>query len=482
MNRYLNLLIGTLSLCSLSLTGWAVPTPPPQESEREREEMLFGGEEDEESAEDEFSNGRVQEESQPLEVGGQLYMQLGTSIADSTQVKDHIFQAPTLFELFLDSRPNDQLRGFARGRITWNPSTQPESTGTESGEARTSVLLDELWMKFDANRTVFFTLGQAHVRWGATRIWNPVDVLQPTRKDPLSFYDQRVGVPQLKMHIPIESLGWNFYLIGLTDSVQTFDQAGAGARAEFVFSTVEMGLTGAFRSSADPKAGLDLSMGIGDLDWTAECGLTFPDSSDPDIQISTGLEYGISVFDNDVLYIGTEFFYNPNGYDSLEEAVYDKIGVTPEEVDAGFALIEPTLNGESGDTTETSDLIIDDSTSQWINQTLASLNEIEPFYLGKLYGGILISLPNPGSWNEVSFSFLTLSNLSDKSALSRFDVSFTLLRDLQLQTYVTGFWGLPGELRFGPGAWGTLKDKIEVFVELPPTQLMQVGLNLRMTL
>ena len=471
---FFSTLLSLLLLCGGSFQVLAQEADPRDEDifgEEQREEDMFGG------GEETLQNASpIKEPEDTLEVGGSLYMQFAASIPSSDDLNDYTVNAPTNVDLYLDSRPNDRLRGFVRGRLLWDPSTRGGGTaslfGTEAGE-RTQVLLDEIWMRFDAARTVFFTVGQAHVRWGTTRIWNPVDVLQPSRRDPLAFYDLRVGVPQIKMHLPIESLGWNFYLMGLMDSVDTVRKAGGAARAEFVFSTVETGVTGALRYGVDPKTGLDFSMGIGDLDWTGECGVSFPSSSDPEVQVSTGLEYSVSVFDEDILLLGTEFFYNPGGYDSLEDAVYDTLGITRDDVAAASSFIEPGIE-------------LDEETLAASNELLetsaAALSTLQPFYIGKYYGGFLVSLPQPGNWNDVSFSVLTLSNLSDRSALSRLDVSINALTYLQIQTYISGYWGLPGELKPGPDSLGEFGTLLSTVAPLPPSQLLQVGFNLRMDL
>ena len=448
--------------------------------ERDREEDMFGTDP---RSDDIFSDNETDEdtsdpfEEDTLEMGGSLYFQLSGVIPRTQNLNDYAIQAPGNLDLYLDARPNDRLRGFAKGRVLWNPSATDGDTPSTFGtsQKRTDALLDELWMRFDAARTVFFTVGQAHVRWGATRIWNPVDVVQPSRKDPLAFYDLRTGVPQVKMHIPVESLGWNFYLLGLLDLVDTARKAGGAIRSELVFGTVEMGLTGAMRYGMDPKTGVDISAGIGDVDLTGECGLSFARRT-PEVQVSSGLEYTVPIFDEDSLILGTEFFYNPGGYNNLEDAVLDTLGFSDSEVELATQYFQ---NRDAGDLDAAN---LSPESQEALDKYSQSLQQLEPFYIGKLYGGALIMLPRPGTWNDTSFTLLTLSNLSDLSALSRFDVSYQALTYLQVQTYISGFWGRPGELQPGPGAWGEIESLLAPLVTIPPRQLLQLGLNLRMSL
>ena len=51
--------------------------------------------------------------------------------------------------------------------------------------------------------------------WGVARFWNPTDFLHFRKRDPLSTFDQRQGEWMLKLHVPWEKAGWNFYAIAL---------------------------------------------------------------------------------------------------------------------------------------------------------------------------------------------------------------------------------------------------------------------------
>ena len=59
----------------------------------------------------------------------------------------------------------------------------------------------------------------------------------------------RLGVSLIKLHLPIESLGWNFYVIGNFEGVDQPKQIGGAFRAEFVYGPAELGLSA---EEADP--------------------------------------------------------------------------------------------------------------------------------------------------------------------------------------------------------------------------------------
>jgi hypothetical protein len=429
------------ALLIILLTALASPAiAQDKDDQREREDAIFG-----ETAAPIRTPPPPKED--PLEIGGMLYMRFDAAFTDSLDIADHALAAPTLLDIYLDARPNDRLRAFVRGRLRWDPTVTEGDTDWEGNAVETvDTLLDELWLKFDLGRTVFVTLGQAHVRWGATRIWNPVDVINTQRKVPLTPFDERTGIPQLKLHLPIESLGWNLMAIALLDEADSFDDIGAALRAEIVFSTVELGLTGALRRDVDPKAGVDLSAGVGDVDVGAEFGMRFGDDSSH-WAASASLEYALPILDNDSLILGAEYFHQPDGFDSLEDAVL--LGLE--------SLAEA-----------------DESASYEIPQ---------PFYTGKHYGALFMMLPGPGNWDHTNFTLSTIGNLSDLSFLTRLDVSTRALTWLTVQTYVQGHYGNMGELRPGRDAFGEAASTVESFgVDLSRVPVAELGLYLRMAL
>ena len=382
-----------------------------------------------------------------LQLGGMMYLRFDWRFTDGEDVSDHPISIPSFVDLYLDARPNDRLRAFIRGRLSWNPTITSGAPAalTPTGD-EVSVLLDELWLKLDIARVVYITIGQQHVRWGATRIWNPVEVINRTRRAPLQPFDERVGVPMVKLHFPVESLAWNFYVIGMLDDVTSLDRAGVAGRAEFVFSTVELGLVAAWRDGTDPRVGLDLSAGAGPVDLTAEVGLTVTGDT-VTVQASVGAEYGIAYGDDDTLYLALEYFYNQTGR-PIKDAIRDAFA-------AGVA------SGSSNP---------------------SSVFALPFFYIGEHYGAVSIILPAPGRWNDTSFSLSTLANFSDLSFITRFDASVKVLTWLTIQAYVAGHYGHEGELRLGRG----ILDGLGAFADLIPglnrfpTQVVDVGLYLRL--
>ena len=411
------------ALC-LALTAPAAALAPPPDDE----DALFGTE----PAPTGDREALLRSQDDHLQIGGLLYLRSVAVLTDSDRLADQRLSFPNILETYLDARPSDRLRAFVKGRLTWNPSlsgTEPPTPAIGVAGASTSAsvdtLLDELWLKFDVARTVFVTVGQQPVRWGTSRLWNPVDMINATRRPLLALYDDRTGVPLVKLHVPIESLGWNFYLLGFTEAVDSFEDAGGAARAEFAFWTVEVALSGAWRAGADPRVGLDLSAGIWDLDVTSEVSATLRRDADwsPSWLATAGVEYGLRLGDEDVLYLGAEFLFNPDG--------------TADTVAALPGLLAGT---------------------------------VQPFYIGRYYAAGYASLPAPGRWDDTTFLVSAISNLSDRSAIVRLDVSQRVLTYLTVQLFVSAHVGEPGELRPGP----------DLNPAIPYTVLGQAGAYLRL--
>lgn len=426
-----------------------VPGPP-----RDIEPDEDGGVFDEEP-----SNTSIVVPEDPLAIGGQLYLRFATTIADRGTPGEQALSMPNLLDLYLDARPEERVRGFISGRLTFDPTINSGDTDLLGGSRDvTSVVLDQMWIKTDIARHVFLTIGQERIKWGATRLWNPNDFVNQRRRDPLALFDERTGVPMVKVHIPYETL--NFYLIGLVGEASQLDAPGAAFRFEAAFSSTEIALSGIAGKGRKTSFGFDISTALGELDFTAEVSLTderdtpkysgtlsFDPVTLPTVsprgewlpRVSAGLQYAFKPNDDDVMYIGVEYFWNPGGVD--ETSLYPAL----------------LLGGD-----------------------------YQPFYVGQHYVGLSWAVPQPGSWDDTSFTLSALGNLSDTSFVARLDFSQTLHTRLKFEAYAQGHFGeRGGEFRFAldipeipadlypPDGFGPISV---------PAPAMVLGLNLRIAI
>ncbi len=424
----------------------------------------------------------------PLTIGGQIYLRSIVQASESQALGKARFFLPALVDGYFDARPSDRVRGMILGRLTYDPTLDANGKATNvnnpafgSGSNTTgssftlptssnpAVLLDQLWVNFDIARTVFITAGKQHVKWGVSRFWNPTDFLTPQRRDPLAVFDPRLGASMVKVHLPSESHGWNLYAIGLIDNAgpaSTLNQLGGAIRGEIAFARSEIGAEAVFQPGRKDRFGLDASSAIGPLDAYVEASLRkgsdvplfrINPNADPAIGLAAQLEpftptnYKVAasggfnttivIAENNNLVLGVEYFYNSIGYDS--ERIYPF-------------------------------LIFQDLTR--IPGTPPSF---QPFYLGRHYGAVYATFTSPSILGEnSSFVLSNLSNLSDRSVITRLDFLTRVLSYLYLEAYADVHYGRHGgEFRLEvnlPPQPPTTTQSISI-----PAPLFDAGLGVR---
>lgn len=359
------------------------------------------------------------------DVGGNLFLRLNANVRGEEGVGDATLSSPSLFDAYLDARPNDRVRGFAQARLTYDFTVQPGEVSL-SGQPveRFRVLLDQAWLKFDLGRVAYVTAGKQRIRWGTGRFWNPTDFLNQDIRNSVDFFDQRLGVNLLKVHFPFEALGWNLYLLGKLEGVDKLDDTGVGARAEFVFGEMELALSSLVQKDVPLKLGGDFSAGVWWFDVRAEAtaqrGLDVPRyHGDLDLEagkipeeqetdgewfasVVLGADVQLKYSDQDTLIIGGEYFYNQAGYDSAKLYPY-----------------------------------------------LVLNNAFRPLYLGQHYVAVYALAQGPLSFNDTSLTFSTIGNLSDQSFLSRLDVQQALLTWVTVNVFASLHYGKRGEMKLG---------------------------------
>lgn len=375
----------------------------------------------------------------PLKVGGQVYLRSFAQFLENVAPSRARFSAPTLVDGYLDARPNSRLRGFVLARMSYDPALDTSSAlnqllGTSVSPlqiaANPGVALDQAWLRFDIDRVVFVTAGQQHVRWGTGKFWNPTDFLTPQRRNPLLPFDPRVGASMVKLHIPYEEKGWNFYALALFNNdgpSSTLGKVGGAARAEVVVNTFELGVDAVIQRGRRPRFGLDLSGALGPLDVYAEAALKtgsegtrwrvvpLPEGGDSLVRsveelpspsgltpaITGGFSWTFAYADNHTATLGLEYFYNSLGY-------------------------------------------TDPSLYPW----LIYQNAFQPFYVGKHYASVYLLFPAPWDKDHANFTLSNLGNLADLSFVSRLDYSVRVLTHLTLEAFIAGHYGnKTGEFR-----------------------------------
>ena len=389
-----------------------------------------------------------------LTVGGRTFVAVNYNLQRDLPASDYAFSSPNLADLYLDARPNEQLRTYLRGRVYFDPTKkdgQKDFLGRETNS--TSVMLEQMWLKFDIDRQLFVTVGRQPIKWGSSRFWNPSDFVNQDARDPLAIFDQRIGPTLVKLHYPLEALGWNFYALATLDHARTGEEIGGALRAEILVDKTEISLSTLVAKGEATRFALDVSTAIWRFDLRLESSFqkgvktlfwrrvgsddpfmsieSFDRKEDWLYQIVVGADASIQYSDEDSVLIGVEYFYNEVGY-------------------------------------------TDASLYAW----LAYQGQFQPFYVGKEYAAAYVLLSSPGTWNDSQFVLSAIGNLSDRSSLARLDYRVTLLTYLHLNLFATYHFGQRGEFKYGlsipPLALVEgLKDGLEIS---PPT--LDLGLRL----
>lgn len=444
--------------------------------------------------------------SDPLKIGGTMNFFGQGFWQEGRPFEKGSFSAPFLLDAFIDGRPNDRVRGFASARLQFDPTKPSGSASTSPTVGNTalvgltpatqnnpSIQLDQLWLRFDVLRKVYVTIGRQKVRWGVSRIWYPTDFLNSQPRDALNPLDVRLGVNMLKLHVPIESLGWNFYAYGLMDAVNltstgvTIDQLGGAVRGEFVLGPAELGVGGVWQKGRRPRYAVDLSSSLGPVDVYGEAAFRdardftlfrYPSDLTADnlvsrigditayrpegimVQVSGGASLQFNYTDKNMAILTAEYFYNPAGYT-------DPTGYQVKTFMPGLLGVK-----------------------------------LDPIQSVSLYGGqhnLAVTLAAPGipgfDWITVSLSNIIIMN--DPSALTRLDVIFRVLTYLNVQVFGAVFYGQTGgQLRFSltsqqvndianlselgsPGTGDALRTQLSTLRYAP---IVQAGVLLRISI
>lgn len=399
-----------------------------------------------------------------LAIGGKLYLRFDASFTeDAAGTEDvdertvHALSSDDLFDVYLDTRPNDRLRAYTqlrlKHRLAWNED-EVDFYGDEVPQNQ--LVVDQLYLKFDVAHRLYATVGRQRVKWGAGRFWNPTDFVNQEVLDPLAAYDLRTGVALVKLHLPLEMLGMNVYGIANLEGATELDQVGGAGRVEWAGGNTEITASVSGGKDEPTRLGGDLSTGLwlfdlhvegavtqglqtsyweGDLDWANGVGPTEVSRAEDWVpQVTAGLELTLRLNDEDTLSLGAEGFYNDAGYDD--------------------AHLYPWVLASGG---------------------------FQPFYLGRTYAAAYAYLPGPGNWDDHSFTASWIANLSDGSMVGRVDWRATLLTHLSVNAYASGYFGQYGEFRLKVDEIPVPDvENLVVPVNVPATRA-SVGLGLQLS-
>lgn len=404
-------------------------------------------------------SSRIEDTNDKLALGARLFSQYSYQALEKGEWETFRLSSPNLLDVYLDGRPNERVRLYARGRLTYNPTAgiTPQGVQQQSLVAQ----LDQLWLKFDAAKRVFFTIGRQRIKWGASRFWNPTDFMNQAVLDPLAPVDLRLGATLLKVHVPVSieaadengtNVTMNFYGIVDLQNVSNAGGVGGGLRAEVAAGPAEVALTASAKKNTPLRLGADLSAAVGLFDVRAEAAVLHPDAAGvvrryvgefdigtlpPSLpkaidrkgewipQLVLGFDTQLMYSEDDSVILGAEYFFNDLGY-------------------ADAAQLPMLLFG-----------------SRLPNYpTPVQGTAFSPLYNGRHYVALMVMLSRPGSWNDTTFSISSINSLgrmfdegvafkdAGVNGVARFNLSQTILTNLSLNAWVSAYYGDTGEFRF----------------------------------
>lgn len=326
--------------------------------------------------------------NEQLTLGGRLELQSLVNKNRNQNLGDARLLNTATAELYLDSRPTDDLRGFVKGAIS----------NAAPGQSAPTISIYETWIKWSGRDTVFTTLGKQKLKWGAATFWNPTDFFAVQPKDPFAPFDVRPGANLLKVHVPLEKLGHNFYALANLENTSAAHDPKLAARAEFNFGlgdvNGELTTTVAGGRNQPQQYGVDLNTGLGPIDLVIESAFTrksnkdffrretaadgspsvvaFSRSGETITQVVGGLRYDLKYSESDSANLSVEYFKNDFGTD---DPVIEAVSF---------------LRGQS-----------------------------QRLYLSNRYLAANLLLPQPGPLNDSTLLVSGLWNMADKSWLAR---------------------------------------------------------------
>ena len=271
-----------------------------------------------------------------LSFGGAYLQQASISALHDGQDFSFGYSPPGLVDLFLNATPTEHVRGYLLLRLGFDPSAESEEL--------LQLMVDQLSLRFDLDHQVFFTLGRQQVIWGPGMIWTPTDFLRPPNLTPLEAFDLRTGTDMFRVQVPLSGIRTNVtaaaFMVRTAEVPEAEEETrfGAAFRVEVELPRGELGASAVFLQQRRPRYGLDLAIGLGDVDFYSaiamqrdterrlwrrtEAGFEPRALSSPAFQVMAGATTQWRLWDVYQLGLRLEGFWNELGYVDSEELTW----------------------------------------------------------------------------------------------------------------------------------------------------------------
>jgi len=247
--------------------------------------------------------------------------------------------------LFIDARPDEDTRVFAKADITSPFYTTPNtSKDIQDGRGFEDIVtITELFTDFNWDNQVFFRAGKQTVNWGVGNFFSPADLLSLSRIDPEAPDAELDGPIALKINYPSHLNNYYLYTV-VSEEVTSFTDTAIAPMVELVFGNSEIILGAFYQYDKAPAAMTTITSAIGDVSVYGEGYISY--GSDKIFVVDDG---GITTttYDDEVFLKGTvgasyswsddlsnynlsfsgQYYYNGEGYENQD---FVNVNITPE--------------------------------------------------------------------------------------------------------------------------------------------------------
>jgi hypothetical protein len=194
--------------------------------------------------------------------------QITSAIIDqrSATVDANSLYTYTISDIFLDARLQQNAKVFA----------DVEATYLSQGSL-TNVTLQELFLDFNIDQSVYFRTGKQVLQWGTCYLWNPTDLINVEKPHFIPKIGTREGAYGIKMHIPFGTVFNIYSFIDTGNAVDAENTAGA-LKLEYLIGNLEVALSSWGKKGYHPVWGLDFTYRVLGIDTTGEISVVRGDN------------------------------------------------------------------------------------------------------------------------------------------------------------------------------------------------------------
>ncbi len=309
---------------------------------------------------------------------------------DSTSL-DYYSTSEVSTELILSARPTTDTRFYTKASISYPFIDTASSTTSTTTEEDNFFSIDELFYDFLLDDNYFVRVGKQTLNMGVGYFYSPANLLNISTIDPLNADDDQEGPLAIKVNKPIGND--NLYGYITFPNAENYDpsEIGLAARVEKVINNGEYTLSGYYnydQSTNPTKLALTSSTSLfTDIDVFTEVvesydGSEFNFEGTVGIQVLKDIE---DLVDTSVTFLA-QYYYNQNGSSN---------SITINDISIPY-----------------------DTTHQ-------------------LSGLLSISLPN-----DLSFSLLSVNNISESSSINAANFSYSMNDDISITLGSYYYYGI----------------------------------------